>query len=126
MWRNSNTHKMDRVSGRYIKKEESRYIRSYAPWKKSREEMADNFDDLLNIQRNIERKAKEEVETDRTIELMNLINSLVPDDKMVQLEHIYIAASQKGFTEKQVNEVLRKYIHEKIMYQPRVGYIQRE
>ncbi|MFP4112220.1 MAG: hypothetical protein ACLFPQ_00990 [Candidatus Woesearchaeota archaeon] len=88
--------------------------------------MADNFRELRKIQKGIEEKAKKEIEQDQLIELISLINSLVPEGKKVQLEHIYIAAQQKGFTEEQVNEVLRKYINDRIMYQPQVGYIQRE
>lgn len=88
--------------------------------------MANDFDELLKIQRMIQERTKKEVDQDRMIELMALIGRLVPEGRKVQLEHIYVVAAQKGFTELQVNDVLRKYIHDRIMYQPQVGYIQRE
>jgi DNA replicative helicase MCM subunit Mcm2 (Cdc46/Mcm family) len=85
-----------------------------------------DFDDLLKIQRMMQERARQEIEQDRTVELHALVGSLVPEKKKVQLEKIYYVASLKGFSEAQVNEVLKKYIRDGMMFQPQVGYIQRE
>ena len=88
--------------------------------------MTDDFGELLRIQRMLQEKARQEIEQDNTAELMALVSSLVPEGKKVQLEHIYVVAGQKGFTEDEVKGVLKSFVHDGIMFQPQVGYIQRD
>ncbi len=85
-----------------------------------------DFDELKKIQKIMQERAVKEVEQDRTIELISMVNSMIADGRKVQTERVYFLALDRGFTEAQVNEVIDKLIKDRIIYQPKVGYIQRE
>lgn len=88
--------------------------------------MAENdFDEILRIQRMINDSAREELQDDRLTSLMALINSLIPEQKNVQLEQIFYVAESKGYSEEEIRNVLRNYVKDKILFQPAVGYIRR-
>ncbi len=73
----------------------------------------------------INESTRKELQDDRETELMALINSLVPYDKKVQLEELFYAALERGFSESEIRRVINQYIKDKIFFQPEVGYIQR-
>ncbi|MFP4117595.1 MAG: hypothetical protein ACLFTR_01600 [Candidatus Woesearchaeota archaeon] len=87
--------------------------------------MNDDFDEILRIQRMLDDSTRRELQDDRQTELMALVNSVVPYDKKVQLEEIFYAALDKGFTENEIRKVINQYIKDKIFFQPEAGYIQR-
>ncbi len=88
--------------------------------------MAENeFDEILRIQRMINDSARNELQDDRLTSLMALINSLIPEEKNIQIEHIFYVAESKGYSEDEIKNVLRNYIKDHILFQPEVGYIRR-
>ncbi len=87
--------------------------------------MNDDFEEILKIQRMLDDSTRRELQEDRQTELMALVNSLVPFDRKVQLEEIFYAALDKGFTESEIRKVINQYIRDRIFFQPEVGYIQR-
>ncbi|MFW6230615.1 MAG: hypothetical protein ACOC32_01175 [Nanoarchaeota archaeon] len=87
--------------------------------------MADDFDEILRIQRMINESTRKELQDDRVSDLMALINSIIPFEKKIQIEEIFYAALEKGYTEKEIRDVLNSYIRDGILFQPQVGYIQR-
>lgn len=87
--------------------------------------MSNDFDEILKIQRMLNETTRQELQDDRLSELMALINSLIPYDKKIQIEVIFYAGIDKGFAEKEIRDVLNKYIKDKILFQPEVGYVQR-
>lgn len=87
--------------------------------------MTDSFDEILRIQRMMEDSARKELKEDRVSNLMALINSLVPEKSRIQVEKLFYVAETKGFSEKEIVNVIRKFVHDKILFQPVIGYIQR-
>lgn len=86
----------------------------------------DDFDEIMRIQRMINESTRREIQDDRLSDLMALINSLVPFEKKIQVEELFYAAIDKGFSEKEIRSVINKYIKDGILFQPIVGYIQRK
>lgn len=61
------------------------------------------------IQRNIALRLARESQMDRTIDVMTIIQSLVPDGKgRISTESILIEAQHQGLLEKEVNETLKE------------------
>ena len=87
--------------------------------------MQDDFDEILKIQRMLDESTRKEIQDDRETDLMALINSLIPYDKKIQIEEIFYAALDKGFTENEIKKVLNKYLKDNILFRPEDGYIQR-
>lgn len=87
--------------------------------------MADDFDEILRIQRMLNESTRRELQDDRLSELMAFVNSLIPYNKKVQIEVIFYACIDRGFSEKEIRDVLNKYIKDQLLFQPEVGYIQR-
>ena len=85
----------------------------------------DDFAEILRIQRMITDNTRRELQEDRITELMALINSLIPPDKKIQIEYLFYTAMSKGFSEKEIRDVLKKFVRDKIIFQPEVGYVQR-
>ncbi len=88
--------------------------------------MSNDFDEILKIQRLLNDSMRQELQDDRTSELMALVNSVVPSNKKVQIEVIFYAALEKGFSEGEIRNVINQYIKDGIFFQPEVGYIQRK
>ncbi|MDD3175521.1 MAG: hypothetical protein PHU51_03520 [Candidatus Nanoarchaeia archaeon] len=62
------------------------------------------FESLFDIQKNMASRLSREVELDRAIELMSIIQSLVPDKSgKIAIDSIILEASYSNFSE---NEVL--------------------
>ena len=87
--------------------------------------MSNDFDEILRIQKMLNETTRQELQDDRLSELMALVNSLIPYDKKIQIEVIFYAGIDKGFSEKEIRDVLNQYIKEKVLFQPEVGYVQR-
>ncbi len=87
--------------------------------------MNDDFDEILRIQRMIDDSTRKEIQEDRLSDLMALVNSVVPHDKKIQLELIFYAALDKGYGEREIRDVINRYIKDGIFFQPEPGYIQR-
>lgn len=87
--------------------------------------MSEDFDEILRIQKMINESTRRELQEDRLSELMALIGSLITSDKKKQIEEIFYTCIDKGYSEKEIRDVLNKYIKDRVLYQPSPGYIQR-
>ena len=87
--------------------------------------MADEFDEIMRIQKMLNESTRREIQDDRLSELMALVNSLIPYGKKIQIEVIFYAGLDRGFSEKEIRDVLNRYIKDGLLFQPEVGYIQR-
>ena len=87
--------------------------------------MASDFDEILRVQRIMNDNVRRELQEDRQTDLMAHINSIVPNDKKVQIEVVFLQCIQKGYSEGEIRKVLNDYIRDRIFFQPKSGYIQR-
>ena len=66
------------------------------------------FDSLFDIQKNMANRLAREVELDKSIELMSIIQSLIPDKTgKIPIDSIIIEASYFNFTEEEVLSYLQ-------------------
>lgn len=65
------------------------------------------FDNLYDIQKNMASRLAREVEFDRSIELMSIIQSLVPDkDGKIPIDAIVVEGRYNNFSEEEVLKIL--------------------
>lgn len=71
---------------------------------------------LIEYQNMLQQKIRQEQKTDRKIEILSIINQLTsgPNER-VQKEQLIIEASQQGFSEKEIDEHLKRLIAEGII-----------
>ncbi|MEM4397294.1 MAG: hypothetical protein QW757_01560 [Candidatus Woesearchaeota archaeon] len=85
-----------------------------------------DVDELLAYQNMLQKSLRKEVQIDRKIELLTIINHLTFGPKnLVQKELIIIEAQNRGFSEKETNKYLSELIKENIIYEPFPGYIKK-
>jgi len=66
------------------------------------------FDDLFDIQRNMANRLAREVELDKSIELMSIIQSLIPDKSgKIPIDSIILEARYSNFSEEDVLKYLQ-------------------
>jgi len=62
-----------------------------------------SFDKILDIQKNMAHRLAKEVELDRSIELMNMIQGMIPDKEgKIAIDAIILEASYDNFSEEDV------------------------
>jgi hypothetical protein len=77
--------------------------------------MSNDFS-MDEIQRNIARRLATESQMDRTIDVMSIIQSLVPDkDGKISMEAVLIEAKYQGMTESQIDETLLTLARQKMI-----------
>jgi hypothetical protein len=65
------------------------------------------FEDLHNIQKNMASRLAREVELDRSIELMSIIQSMIPDKTgKIPIDAVIVEASYSNFSEEDVVRIL--------------------
>lgn len=85
-----------------------------------------DIDQLLAYQNMLQKSLKKEVQLDRKIELITIINQLTFGPRnIVQKELIIIEAQNRGFSEREINIYLNELIKENIIYEPMPGYIKK-
>lgn len=66
------------------------------------------FDNLFDIQKNMASRLAREVEMDRSVELLSMIQSLIPDRQgRYPMDAIVVEASYNGFSEEDVLRLLQ-------------------
>ncbi len=86
----------------------------------------DNFDELMRIQRRMQKKIEEERQVDNTVDFMMLINEIAPHSgQKIQKEKLLIEGSMRGYTETYINDMINKLIRERMLFMPEPGYVQR-
>ena len=83
-----------------------------------------SFEDLMKIQRLTASHLARESEMDDTIKVLGIIQSMIPNKEgMIQVESLLVECSQEGFTNSQVLRVLDKLKEDKMISEPKQGYI---
>ncbi len=72
------------------------------------------------------KRVKAELEMDKNVEIIAMINSILRNNKPVQTEAIMIQAKDKGFNENEVIEVIERLEKQNIIFSPKEGYLQRK
>ena len=68
---------------------------------------ADEFDELMRVQRNMATRLRSENEMDRKVSLLSIIQGLNPDKRGRSLtEQIVVEARNQGFTDDEVDALL--------------------
>jgi DNA replicative helicase MCM subunit Mcm2 (Cdc46/Mcm family) len=87
---------------------------------------ANEFDELLKIQRMMATRIVEETSVDNKIKLLDIINDLVtPANKKVQVEQVIIEAETQGLTESEVMRLLDELKKDHLIVEPETGFIQK-
>ena len=88
--------------------------------------MANDFDELLDIQRRMQSRLQKEHEMDETIDILSIINEMAPyPDQRLQKEGVLIEAQNRGFPYEETERVIGKLIMDRILFEPSPGYLQR-
>lgn len=67
----------------------------------------DSFEELMKVQRSMASRLHVENELDKKVDLLSLIQSLVPDRRgRILMESIVVEARQEGFSEEEVDRLL--------------------
>ncbi len=86
--------------------------------------MANDFDELLRIQRQIASALRRETETDIKIEILTIIGSLTTGKKKkVHKEAVILEASTRGISEDQVIAMLEELKKEGLIVEPEEGFV---
>jgi len=81
----------------------------------------------MQYQNMIQKRLRTEQQLDKKIDLLSIINQLTMGPKnIVQKEQIIVEAVSRGFTEKEVDELIDKLIEENIIYESSPGYIKKK
>lgn len=87
----------------------------------------DDFEELLKIQRRMQKKIQEEQEIDDTMDVLMIFNELAPHpDQRIQREQMLIEGSLRGIVESHMNKVIDKLIIDRILMMPSPGWLQRK
>lgn len=82
------------------------------PWGKKMSE----FNNLLDIQRNMASRLSHEMHMNQTVELMSLIQQLVTDPLgRIQKELVIVEAMQHGMSESEVLELLKELVRDRMV-----------
>jgi hypothetical protein len=85
-----------------------------------------DFDELLESQRVLRSRVVKEHEMDETIDILAIINEMAPyPDQKLQKEAVFIEALGRGFSHEISQKVIDNLIHDRILFEPEAGYIQR-
>lgn len=85
-----------------------------------------DVDELLAYQNMLQKSLRKEVQIDRKIELLTIINQLTFGPKnLVQKELILVEAQNRGFSEIEINNYLNELIKENIIFEPSPGFIKK-
>ena len=85
-----------------------------------------NFDELMKIQQQMAGRIMQENETDRKLELMDIINSLTTVRRpKIQVELVIIEAQNHGMTEEQAITTIDELLDFGFITQPEEGFLKR-
>lgn len=84
----------------------------------------DDFDRLMEIQRQTASMIRRESEVDDKIKVLDIISELGRKKKKVQIEAIIIEAYEQGLSEDEVLRVIDELESDGMIKQPEMGYLQ--
>ena len=88
--------------------------------------MSNDFDNLMEYQKMVKNRLRNEQQTDKKIELLSLINQLTSGPKnMVQVEQVLVEAKSRGYTNEEIHDLIDKLIEENIIYESSPGFIKK-
>lgn len=86
----------------------------------------EDFDELLRIQRQMASRVAQESDTDRKLQLMDVINGLVTDkNKKVQVAQVVIEAGLEGIPEEECERLIDELLDLGFLSQPEEGFLKR-
>ena len=86
-----------------------------------------DFKNLIEYQNFMQGQLKKEQLEEKKIEFLSIINQLTIGPKnLVQKEQILIEAQERGFSEKEVDSLLKILKVDNIIYEPSPGYIKKK
>lgn len=86
----------------------------------------EDFEELLRIQRSMAGRIIQESDTDRKLQMMDIINVLVTQrNKRIQVEQIIVEANHNGFSEEEALRVIDELLDLGFLKQSEQGFIQR-
>jgi hypothetical protein len=85
-----------------------------------------DFKKLMEYQNMMQQRLRTEQQVDKKIELLTIINHLtIGPRNIVQKEQIMIEATSRGFSEKEVDDLLDVLVKENIVFESPPGYIKK-
>jgi DNA replicative helicase MCM subunit Mcm2 (Cdc46/Mcm family) len=84
------------------------------------------FDKLMNYQKMVQERLRQEQQQDKKIDLLSIINQLTQGPKnMVQKEQVLVEAASRGIPEEEVHILIAKLISDNIIYEDSPGYLKK-
>ena len=88
--------------------------------------MADEFDELLEIQRRMQSRIVQEQQMDDELDVLAIITEMAPHpDQRLQKEAVIVEAGVRGFSPDQAEKIIEKLISDRVLFEPAEGFIQR-
>ena len=86
--------------------------------------MNSNFDEIYNIQKQMGSRLRRELEMDKKLKLLRIVQDLVPLKQALPTEQLMIEAQNHGFSEEDVRTLLEELVTDKVVFFPKEGFIQ--
>jgi len=85
-----------------------------------------DFDEILRIQRQMQKRIAEEKQTDDSVEILMLINEIAPNpSQRIQKEMLLIEGGLHGFSVDYMEKTIDRLIKDRVLFIPAPGYLQR-
>lgn len=86
----------------------------------------DSFEELMQVQRQMASRIVQESETDRKLQMMDIINDLVTDkNKKIQTEKVILEAQAEGMSESVAIQVIEELIDLGFLIEVSQGFLKR-
>ena len=83
------------------------------------------FEELMNIQRNVNNRVLQEMRQDQEIDLISMVNELTYEDKPTHIEELIVEGQVRGYGEDDVLDTIESMKRQNIIYQPLPGQVQK-
>jgi len=84
-----------------------------------------DFEELMKIQRLVNSAVLRELEEDKTISLISMVNELTSESQPTQIEIIFVEAQGLGFDEADVLGIIEKMKKDNLIFEPSDGFVQK-
>ncbi|MBR9675810.1 hypothetical protein GOV05_02270 [Candidatus Woesearchaeota archaeon] len=85
-----------------------------------------DFDEIIRIQRHMQRRLSDEKKMEDTVEVLMVINEVAPDpEQRIHKETVMVEAGIRGYSEGYVEKILDQLIRDNVLFVPAPGYLKR-
>jgi len=84
-----------------------------------------DFEELMKIQRLVNSAVLRELEEDKTISLISLVNQMTSESQPTQIETIFVEAQGQGFGESDVLGIIKRMKKDNLIFEPSDGFVQK-